>query len=151
MKVYGPYTRKDGRKHVVVYREDGVKTTISYPKYLMEQHLGRKLNKNETVDHVDRDFTNDALDNLQILDQPKHSSLDVLRVKKIRITCVWCGEECEKAGNKLRANEKQGKAGPFCGKSCAGKYSMELKHGRINKLNREKTPKAKYYKLSKGK
>lgn len=32
-KVYGPYTRDDGRKHVII-NNNGIHTTISYPKYL---------------------------------------------------------------------------------------------------------------------
>src|SRR5580704_15869782 len=44
--VHGPYLRKDGRKHVVLYwRENDARRrqTISYPKWLMEQHVGRTL------------------------------------------------------------------------------------------------------------
>ena len=38
MKIYGPYTRKeDNRQHVIII--DGEKRrTVSYPKFLMEQH-----------------------------------------------------------------------------------------------------------------
>jgi hypothetical protein len=43
MKIYGPYTRKDGRKHVIVHYDGGRIRTVSYPKWLMEQHLGREL------------------------------------------------------------------------------------------------------------
>ena len=42
-KVHGPYTRKDGRKHVVTVFEDGSKKTTSYPKWVKEQELGREL------------------------------------------------------------------------------------------------------------
>jgi len=65
-KVYGPYTREDGRKHVIHY--DGkTRRTQSYPRYLMEQHLGRELLPNETVDHINEDFTDDRIENLQLL------------------------------------------------------------------------------------
>lgn len=49
--IYGPYARSDGRKHMILIDENGFRTTISYPKYLMEQYLGRKLADDETVDH----------------------------------------------------------------------------------------------------
>jgi hypothetical protein len=66
--VYGPYTRKDGRKHVVLW--DGVKTkTVSYPKFLMERKLGRKLIPPETVDHINGDFSDDRPENLQVLNR----------------------------------------------------------------------------------
>lgn len=43
------------------------RTTISYARYLMSVHLGRKLKKIETVDHINGDKLNDSLENLQIL------------------------------------------------------------------------------------
>ena len=39
MKVYGPYKRKDNRKHVVIVHDNGSRQTQSYPRYLMEQHF----------------------------------------------------------------------------------------------------------------
>ncbi len=67
MRIYGPYKRKDGRKHVVIIYEDGTRQTKSYPRLMMEQHLGRGLTKEETVDHINNDFTDDRIENLQIL------------------------------------------------------------------------------------
>ena len=67
-KIYGPYQGKDGRLRVVV---DGV--TISYPKYLIEQQLGKKLGLNETVHHIDGDVSNNSLDNLMVIDRSIHS------------------------------------------------------------------------------
>ena len=58
-KILGPYYRRDGRGFVVVTKPNGKKSTISYPKYLMEIKLDRYLEKNETVDHDDKDITND--------------------------------------------------------------------------------------------
>jgi hypothetical protein len=72
--VYGPYTRKDGRQHIILY--DGIqRKTVSYPKYLMECYLNRYLKSDETVHHKDEDFTNNDINNLEILIRAKHSSL----------------------------------------------------------------------------
>lgn len=74
MKIYGPYTRKDGRQHIVLYDfEKGLRKTMSYPKYLLEQKLGRELLPNETCDHIDNDFTNNSLDNLQVLTREENA------------------------------------------------------------------------------
>ena len=40
---------------------------ISYAKYLMEQTLGRALAKNEVVYHIDGDFRNNDLSNLEVI------------------------------------------------------------------------------------
>lgn len=74
MKVYGPYKRKDGRQHVIVYYEDGRQRTVSYPKFLMERHLGRELHPDkETIDHINNDFNDNRLENLRIIDRVSHS------------------------------------------------------------------------------
>lgn len=67
-RIYGPYTRKDGRKHIVLTkRYSGVSLTYSYSKFLLEMKLGRILTLNETCDHKNDDFTDDSYDNLQVL------------------------------------------------------------------------------------
>lgn len=63
---YGPYMCKDGRYRCDVMYKAGVKTVL-YARYKLEKHLGRKLTKYETVDHLDEDPTNDRLSNLQVL------------------------------------------------------------------------------------
>lgn len=72
MKIYGPYTRKDGRKHIIL-RKDGKLQTISYPRYLLEKKLGRKLLPEETVDHIDENISNNDLSNLQVLSRAENS------------------------------------------------------------------------------
>lgn len=139
MKVYGPYTRKDGRQHVVLVEGD-CKRTVSYPKYLMEKHLGRELNDNETVDHTNRDFTDNRIENLQILERSPHSKLDVTRAHLVEITCVLCKKVVYKKGSTLRHNSKQGKAGPFCSRACAGKYGKEIQMGSTQKLDTQPSP-----------
>lgn len=39
----------------------------------MERHLGRKLTRNEDVHHKDRDYTNNAIDNLEVLTKLAHA------------------------------------------------------------------------------
>ena len=125
MKIYGPYLRKDGRKHVVIVNDDGSKTTKSWPRVLMVQHLGRTLLPSETVDHIDGDFTNDSLNNLQLLsltDNAKKQHEDVRESKYITLKCKCCGNSFER--RKALDNYERvvrGKDGPFCSKSCVGK------------------------------
>jgi hypothetical protein len=80
-KIYGPYTRDDGRKHIIAISPKGNKFTVSYPKYLMELHLNRYLKNNETIDHKDEDFTNNDINNLQILTKSVHSKLDIKKIQ----------------------------------------------------------------------
>lgn len=136
VRAHGPYTRKsDGRKYMNVFFEDGSHSTRSYPKWLMEQKLGRELHpREETIDHIDRDFTNDDFDNLRIVPMSKHTKEDHVRVKMVRIVCVLCGKKALKNPRHLNHNANMKKAGPFCSKKCAGKYSAEVQHGKRKPL-----------------
>lgn len=44
-------------------------------RYLMEQHLGRKLKKDEVVHHIDGNRTNNDLGNLVVMSRGEHSAL----------------------------------------------------------------------------
>lgn len=125
-KVLGPYKRKDGREHVIVYLHDGTKMTRSYPKYLMEIHLGRELDPDlETIDHIDRNFCNNELSNLQILTRKRNAEKSALRAKDVYCDCLQCGINF-KLSKTQRKNRSDGKAGPFCSKSCVGKYGKSV-------------------------
>ena len=143
-RVYGPYLRKDGRKHVIILYPSGKRRTVSYPKFLMECYLGRYLEKNETVDHIDGDFTNDKLSNLQVLDHQKHVKLDVRRRRAKAFVCPQCSTKFILEGIRLNdatMNRKKGRFGPFCGRSCAGTYSQRIQMGepagRVTEIDSE--------------
>lgn len=46
--------------------------------YIMEKHLGRKLKSNEIVHHIDGDYTNNKIENLQVMDDKEHRSMHAL-------------------------------------------------------------------------
>ena len=92
-KLYGPYTRKDGRQ-VVILKTPGASNdhqTVSYPKYLVEQALGRYLLENETVDHIDGDFSNNEFSNLRVVDRSVHCSSHNKKVLLKTAVCQICG------------------------------------------------------------
>ena len=76
--------------HVVIVYDDNSKKTKSYPRYLMEQHLGRELSKEETIDHIDHDFTNNSIENLQILTRQDNARKEMTREERSakQIECV---------------------------------------------------------------
>ena len=121
MTVYGPYTRKDGRQHVIHY--DGVtKRTQSYPRYLMEQYLERPLRDDEQVDHINNDYTDNRIENLQLLTQLENINKSSKRAETKQFNCPVCKIEFTKTLRRWKDNQiKQKKAGPYCSRSCAGK------------------------------
>lgn len=146
-KVHGPYKRKDGRQIVIVVEHNNKRRTVSYPKWLMELQVGRKLDPNmETVDHIDSNFDNNDLDNLRIVPRDQHSADDTRRVKLVKFTCVWCDKEFERSPRLIRDKAKKKKAGPFCSRACAGKYSRMLQMKLIKKMDSQKAVDSEYYK-----
>lgn len=145
-KVFGPYRRENGRQLVIVVDKDGNRRTVSYPKWLMELQLGRKLDPDETVDHWDTNIDNNNLDNLRIVPRDQHSSDDTRRVKMVKFHCAWCQNEFERSPRLVRDKSRKNKAGPFCSRPCAGKYSRMLQLKLIDKLGPQPMVDSEYYK-----
>lgn len=146
-KVYGPYRRpSDGRQIVIIKNDDGTQRTVSYPKYLMEQHLGRQLSPDEeTIDHRDFNKDNNDLSNLRIVPRDQHSADDTRRVKNIKLKCSMCNKEFERSPRLIRDKSKKGTGGTFCGRQCAGKYSRQLQLGLIDKMETPAYVESEYY------
>jgi len=126
LKIYGPYLNCQGRKHIIlVDPASNVKRTTQYARWLIELKVGRQLINDETVDHIDGDFTNDSISNLQILSRSDNirKSLPKTKAEIVSFRCPICNCVAHKDARKVRWNKKQGKAGPFCGRVCAGRFS----------------------------
>lgn len=62
-------------------------------RYVMQKHLGRKLDRKEHVHHIDGDKTNNSLSNLQVLSESDHHKLHArpLAQGSVRAACMVCG------------------------------------------------------------
>ena len=65
-------TNDEGRKLVIFIQNGRPVHGTPYARYLMAVKLGRFLRKDEQVDHIDNDRTNDVIENLQILSQTEN-------------------------------------------------------------------------------
>lgn len=138
-RVYGPYKRKDGRLHVVTISNEGEQRSISYPKFLMERILGRKLDPQETVDHIDGDFTNDDLSNLRVLSRSVHASNDQTRRAMPLVGCRNCGTQFVAK----RTHNHDG-FGYFCKRICRKQYKSAAKLGLVDSSPSPRLP-AEYH------
>lgn len=145
-KIYGPYSRSDGRQIVIVKDDSGKTKTISYPKYIMEQHLNRPLDENlETVDHINFDKNDNRIENLRLVPRSEHSADDTRRVKLVKFRCSLCDKEFERSPRLVRDKAKKGRTGIFCGRQCAGKYSRKLQLNQMDRLPVQPFISSEYY------
>jgi hypothetical protein len=119
--------KKTGRTFISVYLQDGRRTTISYPRYLLERVLGRSLSSKEDVHHKNFDVTDNQIGNLEIVDHAAHGRIhhpgEVVK-------CAWCGKEYYLSAKKLNRRKKRNGEKYCCSKSCVGKYANYVKHQR---------------------
>lgn len=96
--------------------------------YVMCQHLGRKLNANECVHHIDRNKQNNSLQNLLLLTYQEHALLHAIEdrgyTSKILI-CPICGKRLI-----ISSKSKQ----IYCSYECAYKDHLRFE---INKEDLE--------------
>ena len=122
------YHCKDDRLRVYI-RETG--ETISYPKYLMEKELGRKLLPNEHVHHIDQNPLNNNLSNLKVMTNSEHAAGHMRKFYDTTAICGWCGKEFIWTGKQQetfysnRRNHGHETEQPFCSRACSGRYGKQ--------------------------
>ena len=148
-KFYGPYlSKKDNRlRCILVNSIDNKRITLSYPKYLMEVHLNRYLDKNETVHHLDGNPLNNNLNNLVIMNKQEHCFCDAKKNENVIVHCSFCGTPFLIEGSKLHNRNRSDKnqSGYFCSKTCSGKYGKLIQLGLINPKEKVDRIKPKKY------
>lgn len=142
-KLYGDvrltrvYHCKDGRRRIDLVGPD-YRRTFQIARLIIEAELGRTLTQDETVDHINGDKTNDAVENLRVLTLSQNSADSAIKLVSQDFTCPNCNSEFTLTKRRLKDavwNRMKGKAGPFCGRSCAGTYSANIGHNKTDKLS----------------
>lgn len=130
-KVYGPYAYADGsaRRMVLRYFTDGTKQTVQHAKHVWEEANG-PVPRGMEVHHINDDCGDDRLENLELVDRRAHRLMHAATTEVYYGVCPECGKPFAKKARNVRGNIKKGKAGPFCGKSCAGKYGTDVQYGK---------------------
>lgn len=139
----GPYKSPQGRELLYYITKTKRKTNkwnlISYPKFIAELHLNRFLKNNETVDHINNDFLDNSLSNLRIMLRRDHSKEDSKILIPVKFNCLYCEKEIWQSSGKLSrlaSRIENGQRGPFCSRSCSGKYDHSSIFNKNNSLDK---------------
>lgn len=154
-------SNRENRKMVCLFNAINKRTTISYARYLMSVKLGRILDKNEQVDHIDNNKTNDSIDNLQLMkpEENRQKYFDTLQPKNIHGTYTMYHKGCRcslcveyhrryRSNLKIRKNiekicihcgnvfltDRSHKNKKYCSVNCANK-ATSLTHSKIKDSN----------------
>jgi hypothetical protein len=138
LSIRNTYQNKDGRWRSYCVDENGEPHIVSYPRLLMEQKLGRPLEPNEDVHHIDEDYNNNDIDNLEVIlhgeHQRKHSQKYINTIEK----CMICGKMFQMSSSQwslfMRDIRRNRHRILTCGKTCAGKASS-FKYPYLYDLN----------------
>jgi hypothetical protein len=104
---------------------------VLHHRIIMENHLGRLLNPEEVVHHINGDKLDNRIENLELLSVSKHVSLHgKLRGKKYAdLQCPWCSKifsreyrQCFKIKRSLYT---------ACSKQCRGHFSRFIQQNGI--------------------
>lgn len=103
---------------------------MSYPKYIMQLKLGRELLPGEVVDHIDDDPTNNKEENFQVITNQENMLKYSIPIYHEWFVCPVCSDNFHVRGSQYRNNQlKKKRAGPFCSRSCAGRYNASRQYG----------------------
>lgn len=86
-------------------------------RVVMENHLGRLLEKSQVVHHLDEDRHNNAIENLQVMDSREHNRMHSSIGRTIvELVCPCCGKTFSRELRAVHGGQS------FCSRSCNGKY-----------------------------
>ena len=135
MEIKNIYQNKDGRFRAYIRDDDNKPHVVSYPRLLLEQQLGIKLDSSDDVHHKDEDFTNNDISNLEVIPHGEHQKFhNPVKYHDKEAVCEVCGKTFIWTGIRQRRYYSDLKRGHnriiSCSASCSSKRARDTQLGR---------------------
>lgn len=104
---------------------------VLHHRVVVEIHLGRLLNSNEVVHHINENKRDNRIENLEVMSKGDHERLHGLEKGKTvtDLCCPWCKTNFTKPYRHTHLGKKRGSY-TTCSPSCRGKFSRQVQlHG----------------------
>lgn len=92
-----------------------------YPlhRVIAENKIGRLLEDDEDVHHVNEDKSDNNPENLEVLKKADHARRHIKKVDNIEVICDGCGKQFSMQPCTYRLRKRRNKSGKiFCSRSC---------------------------------
>lgn len=107
-------------------------------RVIVENHIGRLLNENEVVHHINGDKKDNRIQNLEVMDKRQHNRHHGQEVgrKMLKLKCPWCKKEfILEQHNSFRHNKKRKRKYNCCSSKCSWEmYRYIQLHGLTSEL-----------------
>lgn len=148
LQIRNVYQRQDGRWIAYCVDDKGNSHIVSYPRILMEQKLGRPLEPDEDVHHIDGNTDNNSLNNLELRKHGEHQQEHSQKYVDTIEVCMICGQDFRMSSDRwaqLYADLSRFDYRPrylTCSRSCAAKagagyvllYDLESRLAEVESL-----------------
>ena len=133
VEVYrSPWFNLDGYRACTVKYADGTKATVLEHREVLAKKLRRPIAAGCVAHHRNGIRDDNRPSNLEEKNVALHGQDHAKSPESTQITCPECKSEVVVLTREVRHNQiKRGREGPFCGRSCAGRWNQrKQKFGR---------------------